>query len=177
MMNSQCDLESLYLSIETVGLTNPLVQPSAPWTQPSHQSTPVLLGLNQATGPPRCSFGLIQATGPPLCSFGFIQATSPPQCFLRFMQATGPSQCSLRLIQATGLPVYSLGLIQATGSVEVIQLHCTSLQCNLHFFTYTLAMQRLVNAYIQHPSKYPSRYIIPYIGIGSLFTELLKSLP
>jgi hypothetical protein len=32
--------------------TKPHVQPSAPWIQPSHWSTPVLLKINQATGHP-----------------------------------------------------------------------------------------------------------------------------
>jgi hypothetical protein len=35
-----------------------------------------------------------------------------------------------------------------------------SIVYNLHFFAYRLAMQNLVSVFIQHPSTYPSRYII-----------------
>jgi hypothetical protein len=106
----------------SLGLIQATGPPSAPWIQPRHQFTPVLLELNQATGPPQCSLGFIQTTGTSQCSLGLIQATGPPQC-------------SLRLIQATGL-------------VGVVQLHCTYIQCSLHISTYTLAMQSMVSAFI-----------------------------
>jgi hypothetical protein len=44
--------------------------------------------------------------------------------------------------------------------VGVVLLHCTRLQCSLHFYAYTLAMQSMVSAFIQHPSTYLSKYII-----------------
>jgi hypothetical protein len=44
--------------------------------------------------------------------------------------------------------------------VGVILLHCSRLQYSLHFYAYTLAMQSMVSAFIQHPFKHPSRYII-----------------
>jgi hypothetical protein len=44
--------------------------------------------------------------------------------------------------------------------VGIVLLHCIDLQYSLYFCTYTLAMQSMVSAFIQHPSTYPSRYII-----------------
>jgi hypothetical protein len=69
-----------------------------------------------------------------------------------------------------------LRLIQATGSVGVVQLHCISLQRSLHFPAYTLAIQSMVNAFMQHSSKYPSRYIIVSINIADKLssTHLLQ---
>ena len=75
-------------------------------------------------------------------------------------------QCSLGLIQAIGSSQCYLGLIQVTSPVEIVQLHYIRLQCSLNFSAYTLAMQRMINAYIQHPSKDPSRYIMD-VNCGS----------
>jgi hypothetical protein len=50
------------------------------------------------------------------------------------------------------------------------------LQCNLHFFAYTLAMQSMVSAFIQHPFKCPSRYIIVFLGSLGWLSLLTKPL-
>jgi hypothetical protein len=73
-----------------------------------------------------------------------IQATDSPQCSLGLIQAIGPSSAPLD---------YPSHWFTPNG---VVQLHCTRLQCSLHFSTYTLAMQSMVSTFIQHPSTYPS---------------------
>jgi hypothetical protein len=102
-------------------------------------------------------------------SFGPIQATSPHQVLLWThpshrstlvlpwtIQATSSPQCSLELIQATDPPSAPLDYPSHRSTpVGVVLLHCTRLQCSLHFCAYTLAMQSMVS-----PFKHPSRYII-----------------
>jgi hypothetical protein len=113
----------------------------------------------------------IQVTGP----FGMISSpmhrafhpwttqifTCPHlQCHLTSSATLDLSKPSVYIQSYFVLIQANFGLIQATNLVGVVRLHCTHLQCSLHFSAYTLAMQSMVSAFIQHPNKYPSRYII-----------------
>jgi hypothetical protein len=132
----------------SLGLSKPPVHPSTPLDYPSHRSTPVLPWTIQATGPPQCSLGLIQATGPPQYSLGLSKPPVHPSTPLDY-----PSHRFIPVLPWTH-PSHQF------TPVRVVPLHCTRLQCSLHFCAYTLAMQSMVSAFIQHPFKHPSRYII-----------------
>jgi hypothetical protein len=170
----QCSLESTKPTATLVFLrfNQATGHPSAPWIQPSHRppqrildstkpsATPMLLGFNQATGHPNVLW-IQPSHRPPQCSFGLIQVTGPPRCSLGLIQAIGPSWCSLGLSKLAVHPSAPLDYPSHWFiPVGVVILHCTRLQCSLHFCAYTLAMQSMVSAFIQHPSTYPSRYII-----------------
>jgi hypothetical protein len=151
----------------SLGLSKPPVHPVLLWTHPSHRFTPVLPWTIQATDSPQCSLGLIQATGPSRCSLGLSKPPVHPSApldypshqFTLVLPWTHPSHRFIPMLPWTYLSHRST----PTG---VVLLHCTSLQCSLHFCTYTLAMQSMVSAFIQHPSTYPSRYIINLVSFG-----------
>jgi hypothetical protein len=126
-----------------LGFNQDTGHPSAPWIQPSHRSTLVLLGFNQVTGLLQCSLDSTKSPvypnvpwnqpshRPPQCSLGL----SKPPVYLSApldypshrstlvlpwtIQATGSPPCSLGLIQATSSSQCSLGLIQATGPLQL----------------------------------------------------------
>jgi hypothetical protein len=146
---SQCSLESTKspATLVFLGINQVIGHPSAPWNQPSHRSIPVFLGINQVTGHPSAPWNQPSHRSIPV--------------LLGFNQAIGPSQYSLESTKPPATPMlpWNHPSHQSTP-VGVVLFHCTHLQCSLHFYTYTLAMQSLVSAFIQHPSKHPSRYII-----------------
>jgi hypothetical protein len=154
--------------------SNPPVHPSAPldyphhrfipvlpWTHPSHRSIPVLPWTIQATSTFQCSIGLIQATGPSQCSLGLskpsvhpsapLDSSKPPQYFLD--STTSLVYPSAPWNQPSHRPPQCF-LESSKPLVGVVLFHCTFLQCSLHFCTYTLAMQSMVSAFIQHYSRY-----------------------
>jgi hypothetical protein len=142
-------------------LSKPLVHTVLPWTHPRHRSTPVLPWTIQATGSLQCSLGLIQAIDSLQCSLGLIQATGPPQCSLGLSK---PPVHSSAPLDSSKPPVHPSAPLDYPSHrftpVGVVLFHCTRLQCSLHFYAYTLAMQSMVSTFIQHPSTYPSRYLI-----------------
>jgi hypothetical protein len=117
------------------------------WTHPSHRFSPVL----HWTHPSRRFTPMLLWTHPSHRSTPSASLESSKPLIYPSAPWTHPSHRST--------PMF-LGLIQATGQIGIIQLYCTCMQCSLHFSAYTLAMQSMVSAFIQHPSKYPSRYII-----------------
>jgi hypothetical protein len=135
--------------------------PVLPWTQPSHRSTPMLLWTHPShwstpvlswTHPSHRSTPMlpwtIQATSPPRCSFGLSRPLVHP---------CAPLDSSKPLVHPSAPLDYPSHWFTPVG---IVLLHCTRLQCSLHFCAYTLAMQSMVSTFIQHPSTYPSRYII-----------------
>jgi hypothetical protein len=141
-----------------LGFNQATGHPSASWNQPSHR-------------PPQCSLDSTKSPATPVL-LGFNQATDHPSALWN-QPSHRPSQCSLESTKPLAILVL-LGFNQATGHpnapwiqpshrstpIGVDLVHCTRLQCSLHFWAYTLAMQCMVSAFIQHPSTYPSRYII-----------------
>jgi hypothetical protein len=119
------------------------------------------------------------STSPVVSNLVSIQATSPHPVLPWTHPSHRSIQCSLELSKP---PIHSSAPLDSTKPpvhlnapldypshrftpIGVVLFHCTCLQRSLHFCAYTLAMQSMVSAFIQHPSTYPSRYII--IGLKS----------
>jgi hypothetical protein len=161
----QCSLESTKSPATPMLLRINQVtgHPSAPWNQPSHRppqcslesskspTTLVLLGFNQVTGHPSALWN--QPSHQSTSVFPWtIQATGPTPMFLW----THPNPRSTPVLPWTH-PSHR------STPIGVDLVHCTRLQWSLHFWAYTLAMHYMVSTFIQHPSTYPSRYIIEMV--------------
>jgi hypothetical protein len=169
----KCSLDSAKSPATPVllGINQVTGHPSAPWIQPSYRppqcslestkspAIPVLFGINQVTGHPSAPW--IQPNHrPPQYSLESTKSPATPMLF-GINQVTGSPNATL---DSSKPPVHPSAPLDYPSHrfipVGVVLLHCTRLQCSLHFCTYTLTMQSMVSAFIQHPSKHPSRYII-----------------
>jgi hypothetical protein len=162
-----------------LGINQVTGHPSAPWIHPSHRP-PSALWIQPSHRPHLCSLdssstlmllGLILDTNAPWThpshqSNPVVSWTHPSQRSTPMVPWNHPSHQSTPVLPRNHPSHWST-------PIGVILLHCTRLQYSLHFCTYTLAMQSMVSAFIQHPSKHPSRCII--IGTSNCYKSYIKA--